>query len=280
MVPRRDAIRLLEETVTSALPGRAVISVGGEARVSFLEGLLSCRVDPIEAGELRYGALLTPQGKITCDMFLHAFPGERIALDVPEDAAADLAKRLGMYKLRAAVTVERSDEIVVIGEGPADPRAEGIATRAIRPAGAAGVDEQAVAAYHAARVARGVPDAVHDFALGSPFPHDVNMDITGGVDFHKGCFVGQEVVSRMRHRGTARRRTVIVEADADLPPTGATLMVDGREIGHLGTVAGRAALALVRIDKARPAAEVDGVHVRVRAPERAPFSVAEADAAG
>lgn len=260
----------------SVLAGRAVISVGGEARVAFLEGLLSCRVEGIAPGELRYGALLTPQGKIVSDMFLHAF-GDRIALDVPAEAAGDLARRLAMYKLRAAVTVARTDEAVIVGEGPADPRAPGLPGRTIAAAGAAGDDS---AAYDAARIARGVPDAAVDFALGDAFPHDANMDLTGAVDFRKGCFVGQEVVSRMRHRGTARRRTVIVEADADLPETGAAVTADGREAGRLGTVRGRSGLALVRIDRVGDTAEAGGVPVRLRVPDGAPFALGKADAAG
>jgi len=264
--------------VTSALPGRTVIAVGGEARVAFLEGLLSCKVEDIAPGELRYGALLTPQGKIVSDMFLHA-EADRIALDVPSEAAGDLARRLSMYKLRAPVTVEETGEAVVIWTGPEDPRAPGIGGRTVGPADTP-ADAEAVARYHAARVARGVPDAVLDFTLGDAFPHDVNMDVSDGVDFRKGCFVGQEVVSRMRHRGTARRRTVIVEADADLPETGAAITVEGREAGRLGTVAGRAGLALVRIDRVGGTAEAGGVPVRVRVPAGAPFALSGADAAG
>lgn len=264
--------------MTSVLPDRAVISVGGEGRVSFLEGLLSCRVEGIVPGELRYGALLTPQGKIVSDMFLHAFE-DRIALDVPADAADDLVKRLTLYKLRAPVTVARTDEAVVVGDGPADPRAEGVGGRAVAPAGAVR-DEAAIATYHAARVARGLPDAVADFGLGEAFPHDVNMDVTGGVDFHKGCFVGQEVVSRMRHRGTARRRTVIVEADGALPESGTAVTADGREAGRLGTVAGTAGLAIVRIDRVGATADAGGVPVRVRVPDGASFTLAGEDAAG
>jgi len=262
--------------VGSVLSGRAVIAVGGEARVAFLEGLLSCSVEGLAPGEVRYGALLTPQGKIVSDMFLHGF-ADRIALDVPSQAAQDLARRLAMYKLRAAVTVALTDEVVVVGDGPADPRAPGLGGRTIAPAG---TEDGDAAAYHAARVARGVPDAVVDFPLGDAFPHDANMDLTGGVDFRKGCFVGQEVVSRMRHRGTARRRTIIVEADGPLPETGAAVTAGGREAGRLGTVVGNAGLATVRIDRVGDVAEAGGIAVRLRVPEGAPFALGKADADG
>lgn len=264
--------------MASVLPDRAVISVGGESRIAFLEGLVSCRVDDVVPGDLRYGALLTPQGKIVTDMMIHAFE-DRLALDVPVSAADDLVRRLTLYKLRAPVTLERSGEVVVIGgEGPADPRAEGLPTRTVAASGPD--DPEAVAAYHRARVEAGVPEATADFALGEAFPHDVNMDLTGGVDFRKGCFVGQEVVSRMRHRGTARRRTVIVEAQAPLPQTGAEMTADGKSVGRLGTVTGERGLAIVRVDRVGTAAEAEGVPVTVRVPEGAPFALAGADAAG
>ncbi len=92
-----------------------------------------------------------------------------------------------------------------------------------------------------------------DYLLGDAFPHDVNLDQTGGVSFRKGCFVGQEVVSRMQHRGTARRRILIVSCASELPATGTSITADGREIGTLGSVAGNAGLALVRIDRVKEA---------------------------
>lgn len=253
------------------LAERSVVSIGGPDRLDFLDGLLSCRTENLAAGSLAYGALLTPQGKIVTDLFVHAFD-DRVALDVPSVAADDVARRLAMYKLRAAVTVERTTEAVVLGEGPDDPRGP-LGRRTV----AAGAEAGDTGTYHAARIRAGVPDAVIDFELGDAFPHDANMDITGGVDFAKGCFVGQEVVSRMRHRGTARRRTVIVEADADLPDTGTPVTVDGKVVGRLGTAQGRHGLAMVRIDRAgASSAHTGGVALRLSAPPGAPFALAGA----
>ena len=263
------------ETV-GVLPGRSVIAVSGADRARFLDGLLSCEVEALQPGSLAYGALLTPQGKVVADMMVFC-EADRIALDVPEGAADELARRLAMYKLRAAVDVARTDEVVLVGdgEGSPDPRASGLGRRAIASGGSS--NEAALANYARARIAAGVPDAVVDFPLGDIFPHDANMDLTGAVDFAKGCFVGQEVVSRMRHRGTARRRTVIVEGEAALPATGTALTVAGKEVGRLGTVEGRDGLAMVRIDKLGRTAEAGGVALSVRVPSGAPFTLADAE---
>lgn len=109
------------------------------------------------------------------------------------------------------------------------------------------------AAWHAFRIASGVPESGGDYALGDAFPHDVLLDQNGGVGFRKGCYIGQEVVSRMQHRGTARRRFLIARGDGDLPPAGTKISAGGRAIGTLGSVAGTEGLALVRIDKVKAA---------------------------
>lgn len=260
----------------TVLPGRAVIAVTGADRARFLDGLLSCEVADLASGASAYGALLTPQGKIVTDVFVFA-EADRIALDVPAAAADELMRRLGLYKLRAAVALERTDEAVAVGTGPDDPRGPALGGRTIVAGGTA--DAAEVAAYHARRIAAVVPDAIIDFTLGDAFPHDANMDLNHGVDFAKGCFVGQEVVSRMRHRGTARRRTVRVSADAALPPSGTPLTVGGREIGTLGTVEGMEGLAIVRIDRTRGDAEAAGIAVRLAPPPGAPFRLAVDEAA-
>ncbi|MBJ3778288.1 CAF17-like 4Fe-4S cluster assembly/insertion protein YgfZ [Acuticoccus mangrovi] len=259
-------------TTGCVLERRVAIRFEGPDRVKFLDGLLSADVEAIAPGGLGYGALLTPQGKILSDMMIHV-EEDHLTLDVPTAAADDLERRFGLYKLRAAVTLARTDEVVVVsGEGPADPRAAGLGGRTLMAPADAPAETDA-SAYHAARIAAGVPDAVLDFELGDAFPHDANMDLTGGVDFKKGCFVGQEVVSRMRHRGTARRRTVIVAADATLPATGAPVTVGGKVVGRLGTTLGGDGLAVVRIDRVGETAEIEGVAVRLRVPPGAPFAL-------
>ena len=112
------------------------------------------------------------------------------------------------------------------------------------------------AAWHAFRIANAIAESGGDYALGDAFPHDVLLDQMGGVGFKKGCYVGQEVVSRMQHRGTARRRVLIATSLDALPPPGTEVFASGRLIGTLGSVAGQQALALVRIDKVKAAMDV------------------------
>jgi folate-binding protein YgfZ len=113
--------------------------------------------------------------------------------------------------------------------------------------------EENATAWSAFRIARGVAESGSDYQLGDAFPHDVLLDQTGGVGFQKGCYVGQEVVSRMQHRGTARRRVLLVSADAALPASGTDLTVDGRSVGTLGSVDGNSGLAIARIDRVKAA---------------------------
>ncbi|WMS42524.1 folate-binding protein [Acuticoccus sp. MNP-M23] len=254
----------------SALPGRSVISVSGADSARFLDGLLTVQVESLEDGALAYGALLSPQGKILTDMMVFR-RGNGFALDVPAEAADDLVRRLTMYKLRAAVDVALTGEHVAISadEGIADPRGSNLLNRLLTADAAPQGD--ALSAYTRARISAGVPDAVIDFPLGDAFPHDANMDLTGGVDFHKGCFVGQEVVSRMRHRGTARRRTVLVSGKAPLPAPGTALTLDGRAVGRMGVSDGDSGLALIRIDRTDGTAEADGRALSLAPPPGAPF---------
>ncbi|MEO1102804.1 MAG: folate-binding protein [Pseudomonadota bacterium] len=265
-----------DDAMTSRLPERTVISVTGADRVSFLDGLLSVAVDTLKDGDLAYGALLTPQGKIVSDMMVFA-DADRLALDVPS-GASDLMRRLTMYKLRAAVDLKETGEGVAVtfsdppGARP-DPRAATLGKRLLTPA-PVDINEEVLRRYNAARIAAGVADGGADFDLGDAFPHDINMDLTGGVDFHKGCFVGQEVVSRMRHRGTARRRMVIAHGTSPLPAPGTPVTVDGKVVGRIGSSEGDEGLAMVRVDKVRGEAEAGGVALTVRTPEGAPFALA------
>ncbi|UOM35863.1 folate-binding protein YgfZ [Acuticoccus sp. I52.16.1] len=268
-----------------ALNERTVVMVGGEDRLTFLDGLVTCSTKTLAPGALAYGALLTPQGKILTDLFVHT-RDDHLFLDLPASAAADIVRRLTMYKLRAAVTLETTDAAVILGEGPPDPRAVTVSVALDGAVDGFDVGGRSIgvgtpgdaAPYHAARIAAGIPDAVLDFELGDAFPHDANMDITGAVDFQKGCFVGQEVVSRMRHRGTARRRTVRVSADAPLPETGAPVTANGRVIGRLGTTVGAAGLAVVRIDRVKGEVKAGDVTVRLAPPPGATFALAGEEA--
>ncbi len=183
-----------------------------------------------------------------------------------------MPKGCGFYKLRAAVEIADQSAalaIVVAPEGePADPRAPGLGARRIVPREAApAADAQARAAYDARRIALGTPQGGADFAYGDIFPHDANMDLLNGVDFAKGCYVGQEVVSRMKHRGGVRKRIARVRLDGPAPAPGASILDGELAVGQLGTAAGENALALLRLDRAEEAAKagrplsVEGVRV-------------------
>src|SRR5215212_2182458 len=257
------------------LPDRGVVKVSGEDARDFLNGLVTTDVTLLQPGLGRFGALLTPQGKITADFLITEAPaghGGGFLIDAPRALAQNLADKLGFYKLRAKVAVENiSDSMGVLaawdGEpamkpdlGFADPRNEALGWRILIPeelkqkvADLIGADLVDSEAYEAHRIKSGAPRGGLDFMYGDAFPHETNMDRLHGVDFEKGCYVGQEVVSRMQHRGTARTRTVKIIVDGPSPEPGATILAGDKPIGTIGSTAGHNGLALIRTDRAADA---------------------------
>jgi tRNA-modifying protein YgfZ len=251
------------------LEDRGVIRVSGADATGFLQGLLTNDIEPLQPGEARYGALLTPQGKILFDMIAVRACGDEPSylIDCAAAQAADLAKRLGFYKLRAKVaianeSVDRAvaafwgDEPASFAEGLiyADPRDPRLGWRAILPrAIAASLGLQHVDEYEGLRIAVGAPKGGLDFAYADAFPHDANFDLLHGVDFDKGCYVGQEVISRMKHRGTARKRVARVKLAGPAPAPGTPVLDRELAVGTLGSSSGREALALIRLDRAEEA---------------------------
>lgn len=245
------------------LADRGVLRASGPQCEAFLQDLLSNDVTHLAAGEGAYAALLTPQGKILVDMIIitTAEDGARaFLLDCGREQAGDLAKRLGFYKLRAKVTIEdRSDDLAVLASLGAEPQVEGIVVRdprsaalgyrAYLPRDKAGPVETDTSAYEARRIEAGVPKGGVDFAYGDAFPHEANFDLINGVDFKKGCYIGQEVVSRMQHRGSVRKRIVKVAFSDDAPPAGAEIKAGETLIGTMGSSAGGHGLAMVRLDR-------------------------------
>lgn len=228
-----------------SLSNRAIISVTGAEAELFLNGILTVSTLGLEDGAFRYGALLTPQGKVIADALITR-RDDAILLDCDTAAAPALIKRLTLMKLRAAVSIqERADLGVAVFDGAADPRSKDAPRRRIIPR-TQGHDT--APPYHAARIAAGVPEQGADFSSEEVFPADINMDLVGGVDFRKGCFVGQEVASRMKRRGTARRRTLKATVGADAKP-GTPVMAGDFEIGMLTSISDGAALARLRIDR-------------------------------
>ena len=252
------------------LEDRALVRIGGEAAQPFLQGLVTCNIDELETGEAEYGALLTPQGKILFDFFILRIADGFIA-DIDASMASDFIKRMMFYRLRAKVEIEAVDDgrgvYAIFGDGPLDPApwsAAGLAVRdprlpemgirAYLPSPPDGAEEVPVEDYEAMRIGLGVPQGGRDFTYGDAFPHDVLMDRIAGVDFAKGCYVGQEVVSRMQHRGTARKRTILVRTASgeDLPQPGTEVLAGGKTVGTLTSVAGNRGLAMIRLDRAAP----------------------------
>ena len=253
------------------LPDRGVVKVSGNDARDFLNGLVTTDMTPLRPSLGRFGALLTPQGKITTDFLITEAPsghGGGFLLDCPRVLAQSLADKLGFYRLRAKVVVENlSDSLAVLAawDGDpalkpdlafADPRSETLGWRILVPqelaqkaADLIGAEMVDNAAYEAHRIASGVPRGGLDFIYGDAFPHETNMDRLHGVDFDKGCYVGQEVVSRMQHRGTARTRTVRIILDGPAPEPGATILAGDKPVGTIGSAAGRNGLALLRIDR-------------------------------
>ncbi len=252
------------------LPRRGVVAVGGPDAQKFLNDLITSNLGT-DAGSAVFAGLLTPQGKLLFD-FLIFRDGDRYLFDIARSELDSFLKRLTLYRLRSKVDLaDLSDERLVVaawgtetapivdGVVARDPRLAALGFRAIVPPGAdmaPDFDEATEADYDAHRIALGVPEGGIDFAFGEVFPHDVDMDQLAGVDFDKGCFVGQEVVSRMKHRGTARRRILMASGDA-LPPSGTVVTADARPLGTMGTSADGRGLALVRLDRAKAAMDAN-----------------------
>ncbi|MCZ7454001.1 folate-binding protein YgfZ [Rhizobium rhizogenes] len=236
------------------LADRRLIRVSGTGAEEFLNNLITADVENLAEGEARASALLTPQGKILFD-FLIARDGTDYLIETGAAEQDALLRRLTMYKLRAPVDLksEATEGVSVFWNenapeaGIKDGRFAKTGVDLFRVPGASASGD--AAAYDALRVEHGIAESGRDYALQDAFPHDVLMDVNDGVSFKKGCFVGQEVVSRMKHRGTARRRVVTVSAEGPLPDSGTEITANGKPVGTLGTVCGNNALAIVRIDR-------------------------------
>lgn len=253
------------------LPDRGVVKIAGEPARTFLNGLLTAEIAAMTPETPRYAALLTPQGKIIADFIVAQAPaadGGDFFLDCPRALAPALVEKLNFYKLRAKVIVEDLSDtlgVMAIWDGTGDtdyglvlpdPRLPALGQRLLLPPhladtaaddlGAALVD---AGEYETHRIALGVPRGGLDFIYGETFPHDADLDQLNGVDFKKGCFVGQEVVSRVEHRGTARNRIVPIAFEDYAAEAGSPVMAGEKSIGTMGSSSGRNGLAMLRLDR-------------------------------
>lgn len=255
------------------LDDRAVLRITGDDARRFLEGIITNDVDSLRPDQARFAALLTPQGKIIADFFLagvDAEDGGGFIIDVPHALAEDLATKLGFYKLRAKAAIEVRPDLAVFAilEGRAsaelglvfdDPRHPGLGQRIVLPeADAKAVLEGAGFTigepdeWQVWRIAVGVPEGGKDFVYGDAFPHETDMDQLNGVDFDKGCFIGQEVVSRMERKAIPKTRIVPVTFDA-APMAGAEVKAGERPAGRMGSSANGKGLAMLRLDRVHDA---------------------------
>ena len=253
------------------LPERGVVKVAGDDARHFLNGLATNDIGKVSPGSARFAALLTPQGKIVVDFIVTEAPaadGGGFFLDCPRALAPELVQKLKFYKLRAKVIAEDlSDALGVMavwGGAPtdsdyglsyADQRLAALGSRVILPPSQApeaatdlGAELVGLEAYDAHRIALGVPRGGNDFSYGDTFPHEANMDQLGGVDFDKGCYVGQEVVSRVEHRNSARSRVVPIAFDV-APLAGLPVTAGDKAVGVMGSAHDGRGLALLRLDR-------------------------------
>jgi hypothetical protein len=263
------------------LDDRGILAVSGPDRRPFLQGLVSNDVDKVSPTAARYAALLTAQGKYLHD-FIMVEAGESILLDAEAARLGDLKRRLSMYRLRAKVSLdERSDlavaailgeEITAIGlpsepgaarplgSGVAfvDPRLASLGARAILPReraravlADAGIAETGFDSYDRLRLSLGIPDGSRDLVLEKSILLESGFDELNGVDWEKGCYIGQELTARTKYRGLVKKRLMPVRIEGPPPPSGAVVTADGRDIGEMRSSRDGLGLALLRLEPVR-----------------------------
>lgn len=250
------------------LTDRTVIGIAGPEARPFLQGLITNDVSIARPDRSLYAALLTPQGKILFDFFVSE-AGDALFLDCHAAARDELVKRLSMYRLRAKVEIAVRDDLGVYwDEGLADPRLEALGARAVRSR-AELQSRPGTPDYHLRRLDHGVPES-QDFGSGRMFALDADLDELHAISFDKGCYVGQELTARMKHRGTDRKRLLAIGSSegSPLPGVDIPVMAGIRELGVITSTYGDRGFALMRLDRLAEAAgetlEAAGIEVDVR----------------
>lgn len=259
-------------------PGRAIIVLAGEDRISFLQALISNDIAELALGTARWAALLTPQGKYLSDFFV-VNAGERLLLDVEAGRADDLIQRLRRFKLRAKVTLETlpdarvwlcwGDEAAAsLGVGVAtagravdggvvfaDPRLAALGVRiiaaapdAVRIIATAGLVAVDFAAWDRLRLAAGAPEGTRDLIPEQSILLEAGFDELHGVSWTKGCYIGQELTARTKYRALIKKRLIPVRIEGPAPPFGSVIEQDGKEVGEMRSSQGDVGLALLRLE--------------------------------
>lgn len=251
------------------LDSRALVRVSGPDARPFLHNLLSQDVETLAAGQARFGALLSPPGRLLFDLFLWG-EDDGVVLDVAADRRDALIQRLNLYRLRAAVTIAADDRPVLASFADAaagfvaDPRTDRMGGRRL---GEGPTPNATEADYHRHRLAVGLPDPATDAGDDRTYPIEANFDLLNGVDFRKGCFIGQETTSRMKRRGAIRSRMAVLEFDGPPPPPGTEVLNGDRRAGEVRSGQHGLAIALLRLDRLDGDLTADGRPVRVRLPD-------------
>jgi len=298
---------------TAILHDRALVRVSGPDARKLLQGIITNDLDVIAPGKALFAGLLSPQGKILFEFFI-ANTEDGFLLDVADDTVSDLIKRLTMYRLRANVTMEDESRSLQVhaawGDGVSekiesrnilcafrDPRLADMGERHIyrrnvedaiaspqqAESGAPTIDvvnnEVNYKDYHCHRIALGIPEGGKDYKFSNSYPHEALYDHIQGLSFTKGCFIGQEVVSRMQHRNATKKRIVQVTANQTLPESGTEITAGPISLGVLGSSCGQAGLALIRTDRLAEVGNKDltptaeGVAVKFTKPDWATFDL-------
>ena len=254
----------------AALTSRALIAISGEDWRSFLQNLLTQDVETLAPGEARFGALLNPQGRLLFDLFVIGRDDGGAWIDVERANRDALVLRLTMYRLRAKVAIAADDAPIFAAwdadPGPGwtpDPRLPALGWRGYGLSAAANVDESA---YDAHRLTLGVPGPA-DWGVEKTYPIEANFDLLHGIDFKKGCFIGQETTSRMKRRGQIKNRMLPLTFDGAPPASGAELLNGERRAGEVLSSQGTRAMALVRLDRLEGDLTADGRQARAEKPE-------------
>lgn len=248
------------------LDSRALIAVTGPDARTFLHGLLTQDVESVAVGEVRYGALLGPQGRLLFDLFLYG-ADDGVLIEAAADRRDALLQRLSLYRLRAKVELSPDPRAAFVAwadaepSWPADPRLPGLGRRAISEAEV----NASEADWRRHQLELGVPDAA-DFAPDSDYPIECDLDLLNGVDFQKGCFIGQETTSRMKRRGTIKTRLLPITFDGPQPPVGTEVLNSELRAGEVRSGVDGRAMALLRLDRMAGALSVDGREARADPP--------------
>lgn len=261
------------------LQDRGLITIGGADRADFLQGLISNNIRQVTADRAIWAALLTPQGKYLHDFFVTELDGVYL-LDCEADRLMDLGQRLSRYKLRAEIDLGMAEDKVVAaiyGAGAetsfglsgtpgtaaafggglvyVDPRLAAMGARAVLPRQTAEAELQGAdlssgshEVYDAHRLALGVPDGCRDLVIEKSILLESNFDELNGVDWEKGCFMGQELTARTKYRGLVKKRLVPVAIDGAPPPPGTPILCEGKEAGEMRSARDNAGLALMRLE--------------------------------